>query len=63
MLAGLPCSYEVAYCVIRIVNVTDGQINIDGVDVRHIGLRALRSKLSLVPQDSTLFMGTLRENL
>ena len=35
----------------------------DGVNIRNVGLDVLRSRLALVPQDSTLFLGTLRENL
>lgn len=45
------------------VEVQSGKIVIDGVDISKIGLTALRKKLALVPQDSTLFLGTLRENL
>lgn len=41
----------------------DGKIIIDGHDIGEVGLMTLRSRLSLVPQDSTLFLGTLRENL
>ncbi|KAI0071668.1 multidrug resistance-associated ABC transporter [Panus rudis PR-1116 ss-1] len=47
----------------RIVNVTSGAIVIDGHNIRDVGLETLRSRLALVPQDSTLFLGTLRENL
>lgn len=47
----------------RIVNLKNGSIIIDGHDIRDVGLEVLRSRLALVPQDSTLFMGTLRENL
>ncbi|KAF7798058.1 hypothetical protein EIP86_009270 [Pleurotus ostreatoroseus] len=47
----------------RIVNVKSGSIAIDGYDIGNIGLDVLRSRLALVPQDSTLFLGTLRENL
>ncbi|KIP09393.1 hypothetical protein PHLGIDRAFT_534837 [Phlebiopsis gigantea 11061_1 CR5-6] len=47
----------------RIVNVKAGSITIDGRNIRDMGLDVLRSRLALVPQDSTLFLGTLRENL
>ncbi|TDL20293.1 multidrug resistance-associated ABC transporter [Rickenella mellea] len=47
----------------RMVEITGGEIEIDGVNIRQIGLDVLRRQLALVPQDSTLFLGTLRENL
>lgn len=47
----------------RIVNLRSGSITIDNYNIRDIGLDVLRSRLALVPQDSTLFLGTLRENL
>ncbi|KAJ3481401.1 hypothetical protein NLI96_g7684 [Meripilus lineatus] len=47
----------------RIVNIQDGTIVIDGYNTRNIGLDVLRGRLALVPQDNTLFLGTLRENL
>ena len=47
----------------RIVNLEEGSITIDGYDISDIGLDVLRGRLALVPQDSTLFLGTLRENL
>ena len=40
-----------------------GEIRIDGVNVLEIGLRALRSSISIIPQDPLLFTGTLRRNL
>jgi ATP-binding cassette subfamily C (CFTR/MRP) protein 1 len=48
---------------IRAVELQDGKIEIDGYDISRIGLDTLRDRLALVPQDSTLFLGTLRENL
>lgn len=47
----------------RIVELQHGSIEIDGINIRDIGLDALRTRLALVPQDSTLFLGTLRDNL
>ena len=47
----------------RIVNLQGGAITIDDCNIRDIGLDVLRGRLALVPQDSTLFLGTLRENL
>ena len=41
----------------------DGKIMIDNVNVLRIGLEALRSKISIIPQDPLLFTGTLRRNL
>ncbi|KAF8066642.1 multidrug resistance-associated ABC transporter [Lyophyllum atratum] len=47
----------------RIVELQNGKIEIDGQDVSRMGLSVLRGSLALVPQDSTLFLGTLRDNL
>ncbi len=47
----------------RFYEVTDGAIQIDGVDIRDIGLNALRRNIGVVQQDVYLFAGSVAENL
>ena len=47
----------------RLTEPSGGMLEIDGVNVLHIGLADLRSKISIIPQDPVLFAGTLRKNL
>ncbi|KAI8935755.1 hypothetical protein NX059_007275 [Plenodomus lindquistii] len=47
----------------RLQELSSGAIIIDGVNISQIGLHDLRSKLAIIPQDPTLFKGTIRSNL
>lgn len=49
--------------IFRIIEAVEGHIEIDDVDTSMIGLYDLRSKLSIIPQDSQIFKGTIRSNL
>ncbi|TFK62437.1 hypothetical protein BDN72DRAFT_741737, partial [Pluteus cervinus] len=52
-----------AMSILRFVDPIEGKIVIDGIDISNIGLYDLRSRLTFIPQDATLFSGTLKENL
>jgi ABC-type multidrug transport system fused ATPase/permease subunit len=47
----------------RIMDVCEGSIKIDGVDIRSLGITDLRSKLCIIPQEAVLFQATVRFNL
>jgi ABC-type multidrug transport system fused ATPase/permease subunit len=52
-----------AKLVARFYDPQRGRLLIDGVDVREMKARALRSQLGIVPQEGFLFSGTVRENI
>lgn len=47
----------------RIVELSSGSVMIDGIDIAKIGLRQLRNKITIIPQEALLFSGTIRSNL
>ncbi|KAK9321897.1 hypothetical protein V1517DRAFT_325221 [Lipomyces orientalis] len=53
----------IASAFFRFLEADTGKIVIDGIDISKIGLRDLRQGLTIIPQDPTLFTGTVRSNL
>ncbi|MEN0059417.1 MAG: ABC transporter transmembrane domain-containing protein [Bdellovibrio sp.] len=47
----------------RFIEAEEGSIAIDGVDIAAVPLEKLRRSMAIIPQDPTLFMGTVRDNL
>lgn len=47
----------------RFYDVTEGSITLDGVDIRDISQKELRSHIGLVPQKGVLFSGTIESNI
>lgn len=47
----------------RFYDVTSGAISIDGIDIRDMTLKSLRSNIGIVQQDVFLFAGTIRQNI
>lgn len=54
---------SLALALFRGLEAEEGQIVIDGIDIGLIGLQDLRESITIVPQDPTLFTGTIRSNL
>lgn len=54
---------SLALALFRGLEAEEGKILIDGVDIGLIGLQDLRESITIVPQDPTLFTGTIRSNL
>lgn len=52
-----------ALSFLRMVEASEGRIIIDGIDISTIGLEDLRTRITIVSQDVSLFSGTIRSNL
>uniref|UniRef100_A0A671T4Z1 ATP-binding cassette, sub-family C (CFTR/MRP), member 2 n=1 Tax=Sinocyclocheilus anshuiensis TaxID=1608454 RepID=A0A671T4Z1_9TELE len=62
-LVGRTGKSSLTNCLFRIIEASEGQILVDGIDISTLGLHDLRSRLTIIPQDPVLFSGTLRMNL
>jgi ATP-binding cassette subfamily B protein len=52
-----------AKLVARFYDPTEGQVLVDGHDLREVSIQSLRSQMGIVPQEGFLFSGTVRENI
>ena len=53
----------IALCLFRILESTSGRIIIDDIDISEIQLNKLRENLTIIPQNPSLMIGTLRYNI
>jgi ATP-binding cassette subfamily B protein len=47
----------------RFYDVSEGRVTVDGIDVREVTIESLRSQIGMVFQETTLFAGTIKENI
>jgi len=47
----------------RFYDITDGQICVDGIDIKDVTLHSLRQSIGIMSQDVFLFAGTIRDNI
>jgi ATP-binding cassette subfamily B protein len=52
-----------AALLLRLYDVVDGRVSVDGRDIREMSRDALSGRIALVPQEPQLFSGTVRENI
>jgi len=53
----------IANLIPRFYDVTDGAVLVDGHDVRDVTMESLRKHIGIVPQETILFSGTIRDNI
>jgi ATP-binding cassette subfamily B protein len=53
----------IARLLLRFYDPAAGSIRLDGVDIRKLSLNLLRDNITLLPQETAIFTGTVRENL
>jgi len=53
----------ISLAISRIVELEKGSIKIDGTDIADLPLDMVRKNITIIPQDPTLFTGTLRFNI
>jgi len=54
---------SLANIIMRFYDPTKGRVEVDGQDVREVTLHSLRSQIGLVPQETILFGGTVKDNI
>ncbi len=53
----------IAALVPRLYDPSAGRVTLDGHDLRNVTLESLRANIGAVPQETTLFHGTIRDNI
>ncbi len=53
----------IANLIPRFYDVTEGSIKIDGTDIRDVTIQSLREQIGVVPQETMLFSGTVKDNI
>jgi len=49
--------------LLRMLELSEGTIRVDGIDIKEMRLETLRSNIGIIPQEPVLFAGTVRSNL
>ncbi|KAI9217662.1 hypothetical protein BC828DRAFT_248449 [Blastocladiella britannica] len=54
---------SLSLCLFRVIEATSGSIQVDGIDISHLGLDVLRARLTILPQDPTILDTSVRGNI